>query len=942
MSHKNDMKALWENSYLFAGNTAYLEEMYEDYLADPDSIPDVWQNYFKTLPNLESYTGKDFSHEQIKEQFIALAKQPVTQMGSCDVQSQKQANVSKLINAFRSHGHHHAFLDPLQMRMPEYIPDLDLSHHGLSKADLEEIFFTNSFYGLDKKQATLSEIYKALQDIYCGSIGIEFMHISDDEQTTWIKQRLESAKGRPNFSNDARINILKNLIAAEGLEVYLGKKYVGQKRFSLEGSDSLIAMLNHMATHAAGLDAKELVVGMAHRGRLNVLVNMLGKAPSTLFQEFEGVYFDEDRSGDVKYHLGFSSDVKTPNGSIHLALGFNPSHLEIISPVIEGAVRARQEKLNDTKCNSVIPISIHGDAAFAGQGVVMETFNMSQARGYSIGGTIHIVINNQIGFTTSNPLDSRSTLYCTDVAKMVQAPIIHVNGDDPEAVVFASQLAFDFRNKFKKDVVIDLVSYRKHGHNESDEPTMTQPVMYKKIKKHPSPVTIYSEKLINAGVITKEEKEQFIQEYRDTLDHGKTVVELERSHEVIEESSDWKKYSNPIKTGKIIKTGVSLNKLKSLGECANTFPEGFAVQTQVKKEYDNRRKMIAGEMPLFWGMAETLAYATLLDEGFPVRISGQDSGRGTFSHRHAVLHDHSNAELYIPLAHLREDQAKFTIIDSVLSEEAVMAFEYGYASSHPNRLVIWEAQFGDFFNGAQVVVDQFISSGEQKWGRLTSLVLYLPHGYEGMGPEHSSARLERFLQLCAQQNMQVCVPTTPAQAFHMIRRQMHADYRKPLIVMTPKSLLRNKKAVSSLEQLATGHFMEVIPEQSDHSPKDIKHIIICSGKVYYDLVQYKEDNQRDDVAIIRVEQLYPFPEELLSTELARYKNAKSIKWCQEEPENQGAWYNIKHHIHSCLSDSQQMAYAGRLASAAPAVGYHTLHVKQQKALVEDAFVLVKS
>ena len=942
MSSKNDMQAFWDNSYLFGGNTPYLEEMYESYLVDPTSIPESWQNYFKNLPNIAEYSGEDFSHEAIKEHFISIAKQPNIASASCDVQSQKQANVSKLIEAFRSHGHHHAKLDPLELRQRQLVADLDLGHHGFSQADMQETFFTDSFAGIDAPQAKLSEIYQALEKIYCGSIGIEFMHISDHEQTQWLQTYVEKAKGKPLFNQDEKLTILNHLCSAEGLETYLGKKYVGQKRFSVEGSDSLIPMLNAMVSHAAKTGAKELVVGMAHRGRLNVLVNMLGKSPSMLFQEFEGVYHDEDRSGDVKYHLGFSSNVKTKHGTIHLALGFNPSHLEIISPVVEGAVRARQDRRKDTNRDQVIPISIHGDAAFAGQGVVMETFNMSQARGYSTGGTVHIVINNQIGFTTSNPLDSRSTLYCTDVAKMVQAPIIHVNGDDVESVVFASLMAFDFRNKFKKDIVIDLVSYRRHGHNESDEPTITQPVMYQKVKAHPTPLTIYANKLMAEGILNQESFDKLVKDYRDILDAGKNVVELEQTNELVKKGSPWKKYGHTTQSSKVIKTGVTMEKLTTYGQKLTTIPDNFTIQPLVKREYANREKMMAGEQPLFWGMAETLAYASLVDEGYAVRLSGQDSGRGTFSHRHAVLHDYKNADIYTPLSHISDTRADFTVIDSVLSEEAVLAFEYGYAGSYPDQLVIWEAQFGDFFNGAQVVIDQFISSGEQKWGRLSSLVLFLPHGYEGMGPEHSSARLERFLQLCAQENMQVCVPTTPAQAFHMIRRQMIAEYRKPLVVMTPKSLLRHKLAVSTLEDLETGYFMELIPEQNEHNTKDIRHVIVCSGKVYYDLIQYRETNKRNDVAIIRVEQLYPFPEDLLATELARYKNAKSIVWCQEEPKNQGAWYNVQHHIQSCLYDGQQLSYAGRLASAAPAVGYQTLHAKQQTALVEEAFASVKS
>lgn len=937
MSSKNDMQSYWHDSYLFSGNTDYLDQLYEDYLQDPMSVPDMWRDYFKQLP-VVTKEAKDISHAAIKQHFLDLAKQPVPGNVSCDVQAQKQSHVIQLINAYRAHGHHAANLDPLAMRIPELISDLELSHHGFTNADLHEVYFTNSFKGLEGKQASLSEILQVLKNVYASSIGIEFMHISDHAQTRWLEERMEAAKGKPAFKIEEKLEILSQLIAAEGLEVYLGKRYVGQKRFSLEGSDSLIPMLNDMIAQGAKSGVTEFVIGMAHRGRLNVLVNTLGKAPSQLFQEFEGVYHEEDRSGDVKYHLGFSSDVETKHGPVHLALGFNPSHLEIITPVVEGGVRAKQEMYNDVNRETIIPVAIHGDAAFAGQGVVMETFNMSQARGYCTGGTIHIVINNQIGFTTSNPLDARSTLYCTDVAKMVQAPVIHVNGDDPEAVVFVGRLALDFRQQFKKDIVIDLVTYRRHGHNESDEPSITQPLMYQKIKSHPTALQVYTKALIKENIIDQPGVDALASGYRDLLDKGETVVPLNTDPSVISEDSAWTGYTHDMGGHKIIKTAVSKAHLLALGERLTTVPEGFTLQPQVKKEMENRQKMMAGEMPFFWGMAELLAYATLLSEGYPVRFSGQDSGRGTFSHRHAVLYDYENGESYVPLCHLDDKQAPFTIIDSVLSEEAVLAFEYGYASSDPQRLVIWEAQFGDFFNGAQVVIDQFISSGEQKWNRLNALTLFLPHGYEGMGPEHSSARLERFLQLCAQDNMQVCIPTTPAQAFHLIRRQMLAPYRTPLIVMTPKSLLRHKSAVSSLDELVNGHFLTLIPDRQQDNLSDIKQIVCCSGKVYYDLLAYREEKKRNDVALVRVEQLYPFPEELLARELSQYKNAKRVIWCQEEPQNQGAWYSIRHHLQECLAKGQSLAYAGRAPSAAPAVGYHTLHVKQQKALVEEAFL----
>jgi 2-oxoglutarate dehydrogenase E1 component len=933
---KQLMKALQASSYLSGSNAAYIEELYERYLKNPSSVDKKWQDYFQSLAKTGS--APEPSHAEIREYFENLSLQKSNGAAIVNLDStaavvleRKQAQVTQLIDAYRAYGHHNAKLDPLGLLQRVDVPSLDLAYHGLTAADLKTRFNAGALD--DLTEASLSEIYEALQKTYCGSLGIEYMHISETEQTRWIQERVELNCAQPRYSAATKRRILEKLIAAEGLEKYLGSKYVGQKRFSLEGGDSLIPLLDRLIEKIASAGSKEIVIGMAHRGRLNVLVNVLGKSPKELFEEFEGKYRNQLGSGDVKYHLGFSSDLQTENGDVHLALAFNPSHLEIVAPVVAGSVRARQERREDTKRNQVIPIQIHGDAAFAGQGVVMETFAMSQARGFSTGGSIHIVVNNQVGFTISHPLDARSTYYCTDIAKMVQAPIFHVNADDPEAVLFAADLALDFRMQFKKDVVIDLVCYRRHGHNEADEPSATQPVMYQKIKQQASTQQLYALRLIQENVCKENDVETWIKNYRDAMDQGRIVVELSSNKN--EQTADWSPYLQQEWTAKA-NTSVPAKRLQQLAETLETLPADFKLQTQVAKMMDDRRKMTRGEIPLNWGYAETLAYASLLEEAYPIRLTGQDSGRGTFAHRHAVLFDQKTGQDYIPLKHLSKKQAAFNITDSLLSEEGVLGFEYGYATTTPSTLVLWEAQFGDFANGAQVVIDQFISSGEQKWGRLCGLVMLLPHGYEGMGPEHSSARLERYLQLCAQHNMQVCVPTTPAQMFHMLRRQMLRPFRKPLIVMTPKSLLRAKLAVSSLNDLTDGQFQSVIPEVDDIKPAHVKRVILCCGKVYYDLLEQRRAEKLDTVAIIRIEQLYPFPEPELRAELERYKKATDVIWCQEEPKNQGAWYQLEHRLVACLAKGQTLHYAGRTASASPAVGYASVHEKQQTLLLKQA------
>ncbi len=934
------MKAWWDSSHMAGANAAYVEALYEAYLDDPQSVSESWRQTFDALPKVEG-VELESNHSLIKEQFKKLASLgPMARVrgtaptAGSNQSDEKQVKVLQLINAYRFRGHQHANLDPLGLWHQERVRDLELSHHNLSDTDFDTVFNVGS-YAIGKETMPLGELFKSLNRTYCSSVGAEYMHITDTEQKRWLQQRIESVEARPQIDRDEKISILKGLVAADGMEKYLGAKFPGAKRFSLEGGDALIPMLKGLITAAGSQGTKEVVVGMAHRGRLNVLVNVLGKNPSVLFDEFSGKHDESLGAGDVKYHAGYSSDFATPGGNVHLALAFNPSHLEIVNPVVMGSVRARLDR-RDNDSSKVLPVTIHGDSAIAGQGVVQETFNMSQTRGFAVGGTVRIVINNQVGFTTSRTDDTRSTQYCTDIAKMVQAPIFHVNSDDPEAVMFVTKLALDFRNKFKRDVVIDLVCYRRHGHNESDEPNATQPLMYQKIKKHPVPRQLYADQLIAEGVIGEVEAEKLIDDYRAALDHGACVVEEWRP--MTEHSVDWRPFlghdwDSPYDGA------ISVEHLKELGEKVTSYPETHKLHSRVNKVYQDRKAMVAGERMLDWGMAEILAYASIVEAGTSIRMTGQDSGRGTFFHRHAVLHNQKDAEAYMPLQHINDEQGTMEIYDSVLSEEAVMAFEYGYATAEPTCLTIWEAQFGDFANGAQVVFDQFLSSGEAKWGRLCGLTVLLPHGYEGQGPEHSSARLERFLQLCADHNWQVCVPSTPAQVFNMLRRQVVRPMRKPLIVMSPKSLLRHPLAVSSLEELSDGIFHNVIGEVDELEPKGVKRVVMCSGKVYYDLLDQRRKNEQTDVAIIRLEQLYPFPQEECAKIVAEYSHVKDWVWCQEEPQNQGAWYCSQHHFWQVIPDGAKLTYAGRAASASPAVGYLSVHNQQQKALVEDALTI---
>ncbi|HXW63956.1 MAG TPA: 2-oxoglutarate dehydrogenase E1 component [Burkholderiaceae bacterium] len=940
------MRQFEANSYLFGGNSPYVEELYERYLDNPGSVPEKWREYFDRMQLVPAADGKasthDVAHAPIVESFAMRAKagslRPAVAATDLSV-ARKQVHVQSIIAAYRFLGSRWADLDPLKRQERVPIPELEPAFYDLTEADMDIVFSAaNTYFG--PEQATLREIISAARQTYCGTIGAEYMYIGDHAQKRWLQQRLESIRSTPNFPAPQKRRILERLTAAETLERYLHTKYVGQKRFSLEGGESFIAAMDALVQHAGTSGVEEIVIGMAHRGRLNVLVNILGKMPKDLFAEFEGKAAADLPAGDVKYHLGFSSDVSTGGGPVHLSLAFNPSHLEIVDPVVEGSVRARQERRGDAGGAKVLAIQVHGDAAFSGQGVVMETLALAQTRGYGTGGTLHIIINNQIGFTTSDPRDTRSSLYSSDVVKMIEAPVLHVNGDDPEAVVLATRIALDFRTQFKKDVVLDIVCFRRLGHNEQDTPAVTQPLMYKKIALHPGTRKLYADKLLTQGVVTAEEPEQMVRTFRQTLDEGHQTLEPILTNFKSKYAVDWTPFLNRKWTDSA-DTAVPLAELRRLGQRLTKIPENFKLHPLVEKVIADRRAMVEGKMPLDWGMGEHLAFASLVASGYAVRITGQDSGRGTFSHRHAVLHDQNrerwNEGTFIPLQNVTEQQAPFVVIDSVLSEEAVLGFEYGYSTAEPNSLVIWEAQFGDFANGAQVVIDQFISSGEVKWGRQSGLVLMLPHGYEGQGPEHSSARLERFLQLAADNNMQVVQPTTAAQIFHLLRRQMIRPFRKPLVIMTPKSLLRNREAASGLEELARGEFNTVVGDSSIQDLTKTKRLIACSGRVYYDLANARTERNLESVAVIRVEQLYPFPHKALAAELKRYPNLVEVVWAQDEAQNQGAWLYVQHHLLENMTDGQKLAYAGRPASASPAVGYYAKHAEQLKALLEAAF-----
>ena len=936
----NSFKDQLVSTPLFGANAHAVELLYEQFLERPDTIPTEWRKYFESFVNSDD----DIAHSPIRDEILQQSigsKKPFRKVGRVSSKNpsfdEKQAAVSRLIQVYSLRGHQIADLDPLgllERRMPGV---LKLDYLGLSEADMDTEFFTGGNIINSDDRMKFRDILAQLRNVYCRKIGFEFAHISRARERLWLKKRFERGSLTKILSDEERLHILDKLTSAEGIERYLHTRYVGQKRFSLEGGESLIPLLDDVIQQGGSAGVKEIVIGMAHRGRINVLVNIFGKSPEELFEEFEGNY-DPDvlrGSGDVKYHKGFSADMKTPGGNVHITLAFNPSHLEIVNPVVEGSVRARQQRRGDIHQKEVLPVLIHGDAAFSGQGVVTETFQMSQINGFSTGGTVHIVINNQIGFTTSRPSDSRSTDYCSDVAKMIEAPIFHVNGDDPEAVIFVTRLAFEYRQKFKKDVVIDLFCYRRHGHNEADEPSATQPIMYKKIKSHPTTREIYANYLIGENLLNKNDVSNLQDDYRDKLDRGEQVQRASLGMIGDEYTIDWEPFLN---TKWNIKTDTSLipKNLANIGKLVTTIPSNVKPHGRVQQIIDQRLKMISGDISIDWGFAEIMAYASLIDEGHNVRLVGQDSGRGTFFHRHAVIHNQLNNQEYIPLEHIADRPNAFHVIDSFLSEEAVLGFEYGFASTEPNTLVIWEGQFGDFANGAQVVIDQFISSGESKWGRLCGLTLFLPHGYEGQGPEHSSARIERFLQLCAEYNIQVCVPSTPSQIFHLIRRQQLRLFRKPLIVLTPKSLLSHKMSLSLINDLINGKFDLIIPETEKNFQKDASRVVLCSGKVYFDLLETRKVHAKDDVAIIRIEQLYPFPIKEYAAQIKLYDHVKEIIWCQEEPLNQGAWFQIKHRLQEPLGNHQQIYYAGRPGAAAPASGIFKVHLQQQQTLVEAA------
>ena len=944
------MQSYRGTSYLFGGNAPYVEELYEAYLNDPGSVAETWRTYFDSVQHLPAVDGtdvKDIAHAPIVASFAQRSKLgPIRVLDdSADSEmGRKRVAVQQLIATYRNIGTRWADLDPLKRTERPVIPELDPGFYGFTDADMDIVFNTsNTFFG--KNKMTLRELLQNLRQTYCGTIGVEYMYITDQTIKKWWQEKLETIRSTPHFAPVKKINILDRLTAAEGLERYLHTKYVGQKRFSLEGGESFIAQMDEILDAAGVAGVKEIVIGMAHRGRLNVLVNTLGKMPADLFAEFDHTAPEELPSGDVKYHQGFSSDISTAGGPVHLSLAFNPSHLEIVNPVVEGSVRARMDRRGDTTGAEVLPILVHGDAAIAGQGVVQETLALAEVRGYHTGGTLHIVINNQIGFTTSDPRDMRSTLYCTDILKTIEMPILHVNGDDPEAVVLATQIAVEYRMKFKKDVGIDLICFRKLGHNEQDTPSMTQPLMYKKIAQHLGTRKLYADKLETQGVLPVGGGDEMVKAYRTELEAGKSTSDPVITNFKGKFSVDWSPFLNRKWTDHA-DTAIPQAEWKRLAEKITQIPSGFKVHPLVENVLKNRAAMGRGEMNVDWGMGEHMAFASLLASGYPIRLSGEDSGRGTFTHRHSVLHDQDREKwdtgTYIPLQNVGNGQAPFTVIDSILSEEAVLGFEYGYASAEPNTLTIWEGQFGDFVNGAQVVIDQFIASGEVKWGRVNGLVMMLPHGYEGQGPEHSSARPERFMQLCADTNMQLVQPTTASQIFHLLRRQMIRSFRKPLVIFTPKSLLRNKDAASPMSEFTKGEFHTVLGEQSsDLDAQKVHRVIMCSGKVYYDLVKARETKKSKDTAIIRVEQLYPFPHKSFAAELKKYPHVTELVWCQDEPQNQGAWFFIQHNILENMHDGQKLGYAGRPPSASPACGYAHLHQEQQKALVDAAFAKLK-
>jgi 2-oxoglutarate dehydrogenase E1 component len=927
------MGEFWESSHISGGHSAYLENMYELYLENPDQLSSEWVVFFDNLEP-KGINGNRVSHKQIVDEFKNLSRSANL---SGNIPDARQSKVIRLIQSYRNRGHQKASLDPLGIMDRAEIEDLDLEFHGLSKEDLSDEFYTDTLL-IGKEKATLKEIIESLKVIYCGNIGIEYNHIMDSYERKWFQKKFESKLGKYSFSTDDKLHIYERLNSAEGLAKYLAAKYPGMKRFGIDGAESLIPLVDAVIQNCGELGANQICFGMAHRGRLNLLVNVLGKLPSELFSAFDEDYeITGANTGDVKYHLGFSSNLETKGGEVHVSLNNNPSHLEIVDPVVLGSVRARQDRLNDNERQKVVPVLLHGDASFSGQGVVMESLQMSQTRGFNVGGTIHIIVNNQIGFTTSNKKDSRSTDYSTDVAKIIQAPVIHVNGDDPEMVVKAAIIACKYRKEFNKDIVIDLFCYRRRGHNEADDPSATQPLMYSKIKQHPSVLTQYEDALIREGLISSDQTAAVRSDYRKSLESGLSVAKNLAKKPNEELWFNWDEYIDN-KWWDETDTSITKKSITKLGKQISKTPENFNLGPQAAKIFKDRDQMTESKIDINWGYGEMLAYASLLEQGYPIRLTGQDVRRGTFSHRHACVFDKETGKGLIPLSKIAEEHnTKFDIYDSLLSEEAVLAFEYGYSATWPTGLVIWEAQFGDFANGAQVVIDQFIVSAQHKWERLSGLVMLLPHGYEGQGPEHSSARIERFLQLCASENIQVCVPSSPAQIFHLLRRQAIRKLRTPLVVISPKSLLRNPDASSKITELTSGSFQCVIDD--DCQKDNVKKIILCSGKVFYDIKKQQNLSDKDDIAIIRIEQLYPFPYDDLEAILNTYANVVEIVWCQEEPANQGAWFSHRHRIQRVLDrlkNNLEITLVSRPAAAAPAVGMMKLHLKQQEELIELA------
>jgi len=956
-----------KTSFLEGSNSSFIEELYLKYINNPENVPQSWREFFDGLDEDQkiiqteiqgpSWSPKKNNISQIIDKVKISAEDNFTKkelLSNGDLatrdgyEKEKEQSVKAiaLIRAYRIRGHLIANLDPLGMMERKYLNELHPSNHGFQKEDYNKKIYLREY--MDSKYATINEILSFLKKTYCSTIGAEYMHISDPNEKKWFRERMEKKENQLNFTNSGKKFILNKLIQAEGFEKFLAVKFVSTKRFGLDGGEALIPALEQIIKRGGHLGVKEIKIGMPHRGRLNVLANLLQKSYKRIFNEFAGEFGSSivESAGDVKYHLGASSNREFDGNLVHISLTDNPSHLEAVDPVVLGQTRAKQFFHKDKKRQKVVPILIHGDAAFAGQGVVAECFAMSGLRGHNTGGTIHIIVNNQIGFTT-NPRFARSSPYPSDIAKMVEAPILHVNADDPEAVVHCARVAIEFRQQFNRDVVIDMICYRRWGHNEGDEPSFTQPLMYQKIRQHPTTLNIYGEKLIKEGTITAEEFDKNKKEFKNLLDEQlKTAKEYKPKLEWFE--GVWSRFRPEKGKDKRGVTGVTADTIKKIGKRITYIPEDFNAHPTIRKIFENKKKMFENGTGFDWATAEQLAFATLLEEGYPVRLSGQDSGRGTFSQRHSVLRDQKNNSYYTPLNNISMKQKRFEVIDSLLSEFAVLGFEHGYALSEPTTLVVWEAQFGDFANGAQVVIDQFIASGERKWSRASGLVMLLPHGYEGQGPEHSSARLERFLQLCAHENIQVMNCTTPANYFHALRRQIHRDFRKPLIIMTPKSLLRNKRCTSNIEDFNKKNtFHRILKDHAEvggygliklQEDKKIKKVVLCSGKIYFDLVEAREKTTNDKVLFIRIEQLYPFPVKTLAQELKKFKKNARFFWCQEEPQNMGAWNSARNYIEWTLNyikaENRKVSYIGRKPAASPATGYLKKHLAQQKEIIE--------